>query len=1218
MSECELCQCMRSLNFADLTNHYRSCCCSVIQDGAIFGGGLSIKFTNIAYLDAVGAEGDDSFFVLSTDPSVLVTLYGGLGSDSFIVTPRQPPSVVSKNLRGHRGIIEHHISSTSDPDYDGLLIRGVQVDVLDNDFGFISVADQKKGFHLMSEDSTGSFSFKVFPTRVPSSDVVVEVVAPAARDTKRFVSLNGDAEGLLRLTFMAGSMEPEEIVVEYNPEVLNLTVTEINLMLKMLVVTDGDLTKDPLFLAAEQSLLPVDIKLMPSKWSTTGAKAVTIDERPGGTVVAEGPDGFNSTYDVYVRPCSLLDDIKIRLVESVPNQVVLNVNELTKADFDTVDCKATVEVSAFDDTLGEGDRFVNIQHNVTNMNDEPILLTDGSPLLSTSVLVQVFDSDTAGVIIEETNRITATAEIREADKAVAGLNATLYEDEYSIRLTKQPAGDVAIALDSLALKADNRADAPALVQVSVNESNLVFTQDNWHTPQVIRVAAIDDNEQEGVDFLHFASQPSNLGLIQGPVRISGGDSPFVPALADPIMLPNETNPENLTLPCEIDTSMYFVYEANQTDSVIFNNLDVRGDLPSYGTLLRDNFVGMSMSSDVLVFGDGPFSGVLYDQVELITFNLGDGIDVITIESTSEAIHELNMAGEDDNVTVKGSSGPLLINGEGGNDSFLVASDEFTMNLVQALVSFDGGDNEQDQLLVDNSGDTGTDDVVNVTRLFVEFYSMEPPILDKFDNESNPVLPYESFVITLRGATGGTFDISLDDPITNRTKDDLVKTFNYPTTADILKEQINTLLLPDSSSCGRRGDSNCSPSVFVYQRGSPTDESQTYVIFFVGQRLNSDVVLHLDTTNLLGIAEEKFLNKTNDVLLKNSDIAYTNIDFLHVKMGHTDTVVNVRGTSATSSTYITTQGGDDRFFISSDANENASTAATQDILYGELSYFERELHLFPNEGRHRLLMSDSFSTVARGVDSGNFAELTSSSLTNMSDGIAPIYFDSDGFDEVVLWLGEFDDNFVISSIPRSTYPRRTTTTIHGGNGTDNMLVNLDHAQNEGSVFVANGQGGDDVIDASLSSFSVILIGDGGSDVLIGGSGLDILIGDYGRVYWIDEDDIQVARAGGGGYGDYTDGVVRNVSTIIAAYPPFETSDTNNFDSGNDYLVGNEARDIIFGCGGERDELYGNNGSDFLFGDFGALVFDETASNLLGPQHITSLNCTIGGGLNVLEG
>ena len=38
---------------------------------------MSIKFTNIAYIDAVGDAGDDEFIVLSTNPSVLVSLYGG-------------------------------------------------------------------------------------------------------------------------------------------------------------------------------------------------------------------------------------------------------------------------------------------------------------------------------------------------------------------------------------------------------------------------------------------------------------------------------------------------------------------------------------------------------------------------------------------------------------------------------------------------------------------------------------------------------------------------------------------------------------------------------------------------------------------------------------------------------------------------------------------------------------------------------------------------------------------------------------------------------------------------------------------------------------------------------------------------------------------------------------------------------------------------------------
>ena len=64
------------------------------------------------------------------------------------------------------------------------------------------------------------------------------------------------------------------------------------------------------------------------------------------------------------------------------------------------------------------------------------------------------------------------------------------------------------------------------------------------------------------------------------------------------------------------------------------------------------------------------------------------------------------------------------------------------------------------------------------------------------------------------------------------------------------------------------------------------------------------------------------------------------------------------------------------------------------------------------------------------------------------------------------------------------------------------------------------------------------------------------------------------SGGGGFGDFTDGVVRNIWTIDAVYPPLEVNgiETNNFDSGNDTIYGNIARDIIFGCGGDIGELF----------------------------------------------
>lgn len=219
--------------------------------------------------------------------------YGSLGSDTFIVTPQSVDPVISRNLRGHRGIIEHEIVSATDGEYDGLKVRGVAADVLDNDgnFGYVSVVDQTR-YHIIDEDGVGEFTFWIFPTSPPADDVVVNIVSPAARDKKGYVLVN-DNDAAEILTFPAGTTAPQAVEVKYNPGVLPLNITEINLLLKILVDVDAGNTKDPRFVATEQSLLPIDIKLIPGLDNVDGAIALTVDEGPDGTLVLEG--GFSSS-----------------------------------------------------------------------------------------------------------------------------------------------------------------------------------------------------------------------------------------------------------------------------------------------------------------------------------------------------------------------------------------------------------------------------------------------------------------------------------------------------------------------------------------------------------------------------------------------------------------------------------------------------------------------------------------------------------------------------------------------------------------------------------------------------------------------------------------------------------------------------------------------------------------------------------------------------------
>jgi hypothetical protein len=654
------------------------------------------------------------------------------------------------------------------------------------------------------------------------------------------------------------------------------------------------------------------------------------------------------------------------------------------------------------------------------------------------------------------------------------------------------------------------------------------------------------------------------------------------------MLPREVNPTDFKLPpgFVVDNSNSLVYESNQVDKVIFNNLNACNTCASVGAFDATSFYGMNMA------------GIEYKGIEIITFNLGDGKDSITVHSTSEAIHILNLGGQDDTVHVMSLAGPMLINGNVGNDSVHVSSDEAKLQHINALLSFDGGhDTDADVLTLNNTGDSGVNDVFTITRLMVLSDSMHLKSTDIFDT-TTPILPRESYLINLRNATGGNFTLSVDNPAHPGQK----STINYPTTAETIERSLTDLLLggANAKSCGMTRTSFCADPVAVRQLG----RSDTFAIFFVGERLNTGVGLSLDTSHLIDFNSERYKNSTNDILYVNSDVAYANVEVLRVYTGYQNIVANIRGTSA--ETFIESQSGDDKIFVSSDADENATTAESVDILFGVLDYIENNLHIQCNRGRHRLLISDAFSSIAKGVGLNGPAVLTNSSLEHLADNVGNIYYSAMGgnwYDGITIWLGMEGDKLNISSI-QALAPNRTMTSVHSGNGSDTLNISVEAS--DYSLFVANGQGGNDLLDASKSTLPMILFGDGGNDTLHGGSNRDVLFGDYGEVAWYSNDGNMVARVGGGGYGDFTDGVVRQITHVRGMFPPVNM---NFMDSGNDIMNGNEDRDFIFGGGGE-DVINGHEGSDILLGGFGDAVFDSEAPAglLTGILSVDSLNCT----------
>mgnify|MGYP003694253969 CR=1 FL=1 len=56
----------------------------VVTDAGVFGAGLNVTYVNIEKLKVDGAEGDDRYFVLSTNANVVTEIDGGLGSDHLL------------------------------------------------------------------------------------------------------------------------------------------------------------------------------------------------------------------------------------------------------------------------------------------------------------------------------------------------------------------------------------------------------------------------------------------------------------------------------------------------------------------------------------------------------------------------------------------------------------------------------------------------------------------------------------------------------------------------------------------------------------------------------------------------------------------------------------------------------------------------------------------------------------------------------------------------------------------------------------------------------------------------------------------------------------------------------------------------------------------------------------------------------------------------------
>jgi Ca2+-binding RTX toxin-like protein len=401
------------------------------------------------------------------------------------------------------------------------------------------------------------------------------------------------------------------------------------------------------------------------------------------------------------------------------------------------------------------------------------------------------------------------------------------------------------------------------------------------------------------------------------------------------------------------------------------------------------------------------------------------------------------------------------------------------------------------------------------------------------------------------------------------------------------------------------------------------------------------------------------------------INYYGVETLNIYAGSGSDVLSVQGTTPGSKgfadlggiavTNVSLAAGNDRVFVSSNADLDGASWANVDFLTGNVDDVRGALNLDLGAGRHRLFVSDESATVGDpNIRINDTAPATLNGLAANAEiwitGLAPAGMsykvDPSGnlYDGVAYWTGSGNDTIFINgthdrpAIASGHPTRRTTTVLNTGLGNDNVTVNLTVNLMAGSppdgFFVLNTAGGsatgdpvthstggasdNDTVDASTSTLPLIIFGGFGDDTIRGGSANDIIAGDFARVQYTDvANTMLIAQFGYGGRGDIFSDQVLDPRWVYTFVRDINVRDINT--AGQDTIYGNAGEDILIGGAG-NDMVDGGLGDDLIFGDavqlnrrdvdpnFRGAITNPRFQTLTGTQIYSLVTLTLGQALN----
>ncbi|HKJ56179.1 MAG TPA: hypothetical protein VJ978_09355, partial [Nitriliruptoraceae bacterium] len=470
----------------------------VVTADGIYGAGINVRYANVEVVEVDGLEGDDEIFVLSTPFGVATRVIGGLGSDTISVGGDVVEDIVTRELEGGSGVVDHAVES-SDPDWDTEVAPGVEVNLAGQGDGLVIITESD-GFTSVREGGSpagyGPGSVDTYTVRLAKKPTAtVYVTVSAARSAQQEADLQPCVD--MAGQQVAGAQCGESILVAAGSGLITLDDFSHTISINGQVVLVRDRA--------------VVLVFDPADWSTPDAVGpeFTISVFAFDDLLAEGERVVTVSHSV-ISADPEFDHVAVRNVEVVVRDNDLAEVIITEVEHDdpTVE-DGTTRVLEGDATTGIVDTWiVELATAPTGgtvtvelaQSDEEVVLTSADPRFAWRVVGTAGAGAVTGPISftgagGAAYRIQAGAGV---DFQAAGFAPGTWvrivggtNDGLIVRVVAVTAST--LTLSSRAAVADAAAAVVTLVRVA---PTIQFDATDWYLPVFVQVAASQDFVRE--------------------------------------------------------------------------------------------------------------------------------------------------------------------------------------------------------------------------------------------------------------------------------------------------------------------------------------------------------------------------------------------------------------------------------------------------------------------------------------------------------------------------------------------------------------------------------------------------------------------------------------------------------------------------------------------------------------------------------------------------